>query len=461
MRASVYFILILFAIIDVSFAQNECGMNFELISKKCIKQFEKGFVNKTQIVLTKEKINQVYYFKTSENNLGKFLVKSIHTSATECTIQTEPITFTKKSAFKSPGTLSIKKEFNIWNEDFIGFDKSGHWNDFKLVRDEKNSRCLFKPNAASIYKGPMIETESLLQGSWILFYSSMFLIGLAVFLVAHSIFRDEEKFKAQEKLEDAEEEVREPVTDFVLKYSQPFFKRYFTPIVGGMKNKRKIKDKYKKSIASSGLTKVITPEDFFAFKLFLIIGFPIVFLAVRAFLEEEWPLIIIPLISVLGFFYPDIWIKGKCDRRKEELIKGMPFIVDMLALSVEAGLDFMAAIQKVIDKAPRGPMVDEFEILIKDTKVGASRAEGLRQLSWRADSLPISSFCATLIAADSVGANIAPILKTLSVELRGKRSAAAEKQGATAATKILVPMIMFILPAVIIMIGLPVAMQFF
>jgi tight adherence protein C len=98
--------------------------------------------------------------------------------------------------------------------------------------------------------------------------------------------------------------------------------------------------------------------------------------------------------------------------------------------------------------------------MIKEIKIGSSRGEGLRQLAWRVDVLAISSFTATLIAADSVGASIAPILKQLSIELRQKRSADAEKKGATAATKILFPMMLFIIPSVFIVIAAPIALQF-
>ena len=72
----------------------------------------------------------------------------------------------------------------------------------------------------------------------------------------------------------------------VLKYSRPFFKHYISPIVSSMKYKKQIKEKYKQKLASSGLADILTPEDFYAFKIFLIVGFPIVFMAVRTFLEE-------------------------------------------------------------------------------------------------------------------------------------------------------------------------------
>lgn len=300
-------------------------------------------------------------------------------------------------------------------------------------------------------------------GSVLLFYASIALIGLTVFGIARMIFADEDSYKAAEQITESDEKAQKTgyaSHGIVLRYSRPFFKRYVTPVVEGMKNRQKIKKKYKRKLASAGLTDFLSPEDFFSFKLFLIIGFPIVFMAVRFFLEETWPLSYIPFVAALGYFYPDIWINGKIDRRKKEVIRFMPFTVDMLALSVEAGLDFVAAMTKVIDKAKPSALNDEFKILIKEIKIGSSRAEALRNMAWRVNLIQVSSFCATLIAADSVGASIGPILKALSGEIRRKRSAEAEKAGATAATKILFPMLFLIVPAVFVMIGAPLFLQY-
>jgi tight adherence protein C len=311
-------------------------------------------------------------------------------------------------------------------------------------------------NACDNLKGGLAKDT----GSAILFYSSIGLIGLAIFLVTIMMFQDEEEFKAAEKLEDSDKKDSKPENyGIVLRYSKPFFKRYVTPIVASMKSKKKIKEKYKRRLASAGLTEVLTPEDFFSFKIFLIVGFPIVFLAVRVFLEESWPLSIIPIIGAVGFVYPDIWIKGRVDMRQKEVIMAMPFCVDMLALSVEAGLDFVAAMTKVVEKAKKTALSEEFETMIKEIRIGASRAEALRNLAWRIDLIQISSFCATLIAADSVGASIGPILKALSLEIRQKKSSEVEKAGATAATKILFPMLFLIVPAVFIVVAAPIVLE--
>ncbi|EQC51255.1 type II secretion system protein F [Bacteriovorax sp. DB6_IX] len=307
-----------------------------------------------------------------------------------------------------------------------------------------------------------LKGENRFEGSQFLLYSAIALIGIAVLIVTRMMFQDNEQFQASQKLdEDEDKKTKESKSHgVVLQYSRPFFKRYVSPIVAQMKNKKKIKEKYRRKLASSGLTDVLTTEDFFAFKLFLIIGFPVVFIAVRSFMEADWPLKAVPVIAAIGFIYPDIWVKGKIEQRQKGIISGMPFAVDMLALSVEAGLDFVAAMTKVVEKARPGPLTEEFEIMIKEIKVGASRAEALRNMAWRIDLIPISSFCATLIAADSVGASIGPILKALSEEIRQKKSAEVEKEGATAATKILFPMMAFIIPAVFLMVAAPIIVEF-
>lgn len=292
-----------------------------------------------------------------------------------------------------------------------------------------------------------------------LLYVGLGLIGLATFLVTNLLFQDESQFKATEQLEEGASKEKEQDHGIVLKYSRPFFKRYVSPIVGSMKIKKKIREKYKRPLASAGLSDLLTPEDFYSFKLFLILGFPVVFMAIRIFLEETWPLKLVFPIGALGFFYPDLWIRGKIEARQKEILMAMPFAVDMLALSVEAGLDFIAAMTKVVEKAKPSALVEEFELIMKEIKIGASRAEALRNLAWRTDLIQIASFTATLIAADSVGASIGPILKALCVEIRQKKSSEIEKKGATAATKILFPMLFLITPSVFIIVAAPIIIE--
>jgi tight adherence protein C len=457
MMTRLFLTLILNILISASWGQDSvCTDDFDTLDTQCINRYRNSMQSGV-IVVDEKIIDKAYFYTTSLGNIGKLIFQSYIINREECSVYYQATTYTNKGSFAPPGTLSIAKQYNVWEKDSESLDQRGRESDLTL--EVVNGQCVIKTAGAKLAAYKVLKDERLSTGSDILYYAALFLIGLAVFLVANSIFSDESKFKTQEALEDASEDEKPKVNDFILKYSRPFFKRYFSPIVKGMKNKKRFRDKYKRKLATAGLTQELTPEDFFAFKLFLILGFPILYLVFRTFLEADWPLALTPGISALGFIYPDIWINGKIQKRREALVYNMPFIVDMLALSVEAGLDFMAAIVKVVEKAPPSPLSEEFITMIKETKIGASRAEGLRQLSWRTDSLPVASFCATLIAADSVGANIGPILKNLSVELRQKRSSEAEKKGATAATKILFPMMLFIMPAVGIMIMAPIGLQ--
>ncbi len=446
-----------------------CAEDFAAIDESCVRSKESKFTN-APIPLTQEMVGSVYFYTTNLGHAGKLKVVSVSTDkerstnerrsgAMECSMNFEASTFLPDRGAHTPdSTLSIKAEYNVWQQDSVGLDRNGPY-DLRLERD--GDKCVLRPVGAKMAFHAKGAGGSLQEsGSVVLYTAALLLIGLAVFLVSRATLEEESKFKASEALEEAETDRRPKSQDFILKYSRPFFKRYFTPIVMGMKGRQNLKAKYRRRLANAGLIKELSPEDFFAFKLFLIIGFPILFIILRVLLEETWDMSLIPFLAVLGFFFPNLWLDGRITARKEEMIREMPFIVDMLALSVEAGLDFMAAIQKVIDRAPPSPLVEEFETMIRETRIGSSRAEGLRQLSWRTDALPINSFCATLIAADSVGASIGPILKQLSVEMRQKRSAEAEKKGATAATKILFPMILFIMPAVLIAIASPMVMRF-
>lgn len=435
-----------------------CSKDFKNIDRDCIeKNLSKMKEIKFAVVTEEDKLlERIYFYKTSSGNLGKFKIKNIVLKKGNCSLYLDATTYIGDDVYTPTSSFNVTKEFGSWKKETLTFDHRPT-DDFTLYVTK--GKCAFSAKNAMYYTTG-VKSEQF-EGSQLLYVTSFFLIGLAVFLVAMTIFKEEDQFKAQATLEDAEEDGdKEKVDDFVLKYSKPFFRRYFSPVVKGMKNKKKFKERYKRPLASAGLNRVLDPEDFYAFKLFLIIGFPILFLFVRWFLEETWPLSMVPVVSVIGFYYPNIWINGKIAKRQAEIMAKMPFIVDMLALSVEAGLDFMAAMQKVIEKAPHSALVEEFEILIKETRVGASRADGLRQLSWRVDLLPVSSFCATLIAADSVGASIGPILKTLAAELRQKKSSDLEKVAATAATKILFPTMFFIIPSVFVMIAAPMVLDF-
>lgn len=436
---------------------NGCSNNFSQINAACISQSPLGF-KETTFLINKELDDDIIFYKLAGGEVGKLKVISTKVSKFECTLYLDAVTYGGERVFIPNSSITIGRD-NNWLKDRIFLNRDGS-SAIELIRQE--GKCVARPSAGvqfAKFFNQKAEDKKIWKEEYnLLYYSPLVLIFIAIFIVIRLFMEEQDKFKTQEALEDAENTAKVKSEPLFIKVTKPFYKRYFVPLTQG-KNKQKYRNMYRQKLANAGILKEMSPEEFQALKLFMILGGPLVFLIVRFILEETWPLSYTPLMGIAGYLYPNMWLEGMIKRRNDEVLRALPFIIDMLALSVEAGLDFMAAIQRVIEKAPKSALVEEFETLIKETKIGSSRAEGLRQLGWRVNIIEVNSFCATLIAADSVGASIGPILKQLSAELRVKRSSRAEQLGATAATKILLPMIMFILPAVLVAIFAPMLLQ--
>jgi len=276
-------------------------------------------------------------------------------------------------------------------------------------------------------------------------------LGLAVYFLVRTVFSDEEKRSAGKALGNYRDNAPD-AGNVVLRYSRPFFSRYLVPIVEDLKidDTRK---KLKRKLASAGLTEALTPDELYSFKLFLIIGFPFLLGFMKMAWEMDVPAYAFPISMIIGYFYPDkIWLSSVISRRQEEVRRAMPFVVDLLALSTEAGLDFMGAIQKVVEKAKPSALIQELDMMLKEIKVGASRAEAMRSFAWRIDLMEINSFVAVLISADEMGASIGKILRQQSEQIRHERFIRAEKAGAKATQMVLLPMMIFIMPAIFIII---------
>lgn len=224
-------------------------------------------------------------------------------------------------------------------------------------------------------------------------------------------------------------------------------------------------EKYRKKIRNlikvGGLQSELNEDEFIGLQLFLGLAFPVLlfFLNFALDLGLSWPLLL--GLGAFGFFMPQMHCKGTKKQRELSVRADMPFFIDLLALSVEAGLDFFGAIQKIVDKVADKDSVlaEEFKTVLKDIKIGSSKQEALKELAARLDMPEMTSFVAVLIDAEASGASISQVLKDQSVQMRLERLLRAEKAGARASQLILLPLMMFILPAVFIMVFGPIAVR--
>ena len=224
-------------------------------------------------------------------------------------------------------------------------------------------------------------------------------------------------------------------------------------------------EKYRKKIRHlikvGGLAAELNEDEFIGLQIFLGFAFP-VFLAIMNFsLDLGFAPIMVIGIGLIGFFLPEMHCKGMKTQRELSVRADMPFFIDLLALSVEAGLDFFGAIQKIVDKVATEDSVlaEEFKTVLKDIKIGSSKTEALKEMALRLDMQEVTSFVAVLIDAEASGSSISQVLKDQSVQMRLERFLRAEKAGARASQLILLPLMMFILPAVFIMVFGPVAIN--
>jgi tight adherence protein C len=217
-----------------------------------------------------------------------------------------------------------------------------------------------------------------------------------------------------------------------------------------------------RQMVTAGMTGVMTVNEYFAYKLLMGGVFWLLFVLLFARIIVGWDEPVWADIGVvlLGTFFPDSWLTGQVRERQDRIRRNLPYVLDLLTLSVEAGLDFVAGIHKVCEKSKQGPLIDELSFFLSELQVGATRQQALRNLASRVDMPELRSFCAMLIQADVLGASVGPVLRAQSDLLRTQRFQRAERMGAYASQKILFPLILCIMPAVFIIIFGPIVLNF-
>jgi tight adherence protein C len=159
--------------------------------------------------------------------------------------------------------------------------------------------------------------------------------------------------------------------------------------------------------------------------------------------------------AAFGYLLPNILLKNAGDKRETLMRNALPDAIDLLTISVEAGLGFDAAVARVA-KNTSGPLAQEFSRLLQEMQLGIGRAEAMRAMGERTSLADLKSFCLAMVQADSLGIPIARVLRIQSHEMRTKRRQRAEEAAQKVPVKILFPVIFFILPTIFIVVIGPV-----
>lgn len=292
----------------------------------------------------------------------------------------------------------------------------------------------------------------------ILLFLSVFTGGIAVYFFI-SAFIQSNNDKAQLSWANNDEPVKSK--NPIINMSRPLVHQFTLQHALRVRS-LSYRQKISRYIMVGGLSAELNEDEFIGLQILWGVMFPLFIALMNFALQLGFPLFMILALIPFGFYLPIIHARGEKAKRETSVRADLPFFIDLLALSVEAGLEFFSAIQKLIDKS-RGTdsvLASELAIVIHETQMGSSREEALKKMSKRLDMSEMTSFIAVILDAQASGAPISKVLKEQSEQIRLERFLRAEKAGEKATQTIMIPIMICIVPAVFIMVLGPVALGF-
>lgn len=191
-------------------------------------------------------------------------------------------------------------------------------------------------------------------------------------------------------------------------------------------------------------------KNWLGLQAFLIFGFPVILLVLLQFGIDIKKFVFLAVCAMMiGLLFPNMLLNSKIRKRQAEVTKSLPDIMDLLTVSVEAGLTFDSALSKVTEKMP-GALAREFETVLQEIKIGKSKKEALYQMADRIGVQDLRSFIGAVIQADQLGVSLGKVLRIQSEQIRQNRKQRISEKAMKAPVKMLIPMVVFIFPAIFI-----------
>jgi len=296
--------------------------------------------------------------------------------------------------------------------------------------------------------------------------SSQMIILLVVVAVAISAgfgvfaFLQNRKRNSPEQIEQRLAQfVEQPTSLEKLELDAPFSERVLRPLLGlfagfgTAMTPAKTAERLRRNLAIAGNPNGLQPRDFTALRLvaLLVMGGLV---GLLCFLSKQTPTMIFLgtlIFGMIGYMLPVSWLGGKMKKRRKSISRALPDAIDLLTISVEAGLGFDQALQRVTEKWDN-ELGKEFKRVLSETRVGKPKREALREMSNRCDVQELNIFVASIIQAEQLGVSIGKVLSIQADQMRIRRRQMAEEMAHKAPIKMLFPMVFLIFPSIYIVI---------
>jgi tight adherence protein C len=246
----------------------------------------------------------------------------------------------------------------------------------------------------------------------------------------------------------------------------PISERVFNPVLSGLARvaQRFTPQGYREQVARrlvlAGSPADLNVDQILVLKLFGLfsglIWLPIVLVALN--LSGFIALVFVALLWFTSFMAPDVYLSRKIESRQHAIAVQLPDILDLLVISVEAGLGFEQALERTTTAVP-GPLADEFRRMLRETRYGATRSEALKAMDERCDVGELRTFILAMLQADTFGVSISRLLRSQADEMRIRRRLRAQEQAQKAPVKMLFPLVFCIFPSIFVVILGPAIIQ--
>src|SRR3954451_7294110 len=244
-----------------------------------------------------------------------------------------------------------------------------------------------------------------------------------------------------------------------LELQQPFLERTLRPLATRLSGtvarvtSQSFSERTEKRLALAGHPGNLRVGDWLGIKAIAAMVGAILFFLIAALLMKNFMMAILltPVGLLMGYTVPEFWLGGRVRKRQHAILLQIPDALDLLTISVRAGLGFDGALGKVVEKL-KGPLTDEFRRALAEIRVGKARRDSLRDIVPRTEVQALSNFIGAIIQAEQLGVSISKVLQVQSEQLRIERRQRAEEQAAKAPIKMLFPLVRCIFPSLFIVI---------
>lgn len=251
--------------------------------------------------------------------------------------------------------------------------------------------------------------------------------------------------------------------DYEIKKSLPILIRMAMPLISNVRfiargsGFTQVREQTREQLFMAGYGDSISDVDFLSVKLlFGLLGVAALVFCV-VFGRPWFGIVLLVALPI----YPGAWLKKTIKQRHHEIVRALPNVLDLLTLSVEAGKDFLTSLRDILGRRRLDALGEELQRTFQEIQLGKKRTTALRELSERVRQPDLSAVLNAIVQAEELGVSIGQLLRIQGDMLRNKRFSRAEKLANEAPVKILFPVIVFIFPAVMIILMVPILMQAF